>query len=272
MQLNEINLRDPFVLLYGDKYYMYGSRVGIQTGFDVYVSDDLTNWSQPKSVFELSEDFWATKDFWAPEVHLYNGKFYMLASFCSDDALRGTAILVSDTPDGTFTVHSPRITPPDWHCLDGTLYIENNVPYMVFCHEWIQIHNGEILAVELSEDLKNAVGEPFLLWKAGDAEWICPISKTDGTDNYVTDGPFLYHSDDGKLKCLWSSFSNEQYVLATSTSENGSILGKWHIDTELLYSKDGGHGMIFKTKEDINMISIHSPNIAFEERPKFLKI
>ncbi len=51
---------------YGDKYYMYGSRVGTpdpavqfswgeQTGFDVYISTDLENWSEAKSVFKKQE-------------------------------------------------------------------------------------------------------------------------------------------------------------------------------------------------------------------------
>ena len=90
MKLNEINIRDPFILTFNKKYYMYGSRVtnpnekfgwGLQTGFDVYESVDLENWINPKSVFEMTDDFWATRDAWAPEVHIYNNKFYMLNKY-----------------------------------------------------------------------------------------------------------------------------------------------------------------------------------------------
>lgn len=200
---------------------------------------------------------------------MYKGRFYMLASFKADDMCRGTGILVSDAPDGKFTVHSERITPPQWECLDGTLYIENDVPYMVFCREWLQVNNGEIYAVKLSEDLSKTDGEPFLLWRAGDASWVSPLDN-EGT-KFVTDGPFLYKTKDGKLKSLWSSFSNNEYVLATSTSENGSITGKWRVDEKLLYERDGGHGMIFRTKEGINMVAIHAPNTSFDERPRFLE-
>lgn len=270
MRLTEINIRDPFIMLYEEKYYMYGTRVGTQTGFDVYVSDDLENWSNPKSVFEAYEGFWGTTDFWAPEVHHYKGRFYMLASFKADYVCRGTGILVSDTPDGKFTVHSERITPAHWECLDGTLHVEHEIPYMVFCKEWVQIHNGEIYGVKLSKDLRRVDGEPFLLWRAGDASWVSPLDKEG--KNFVTDGPFLYKTEDGKLKSLWSSFSNGEYVLATATSKNGTINGKWRIDDELIYKRDGGHGMIFKTKEGKQMISLHSPNTAFDERPKFFEL
>lgn len=269
MKTSEINIRDPFILLYKDKYYMYGSRPSGQYGFEVYISDDLENWSEPKTVFKPTEGFWGTKDFWAPEVHLYNNKFYMLASFKADGVCRGTSILVSDSPDGMFTVHAPRITPKDWECLDGTLYVENKTPYMIFCHEWIQIHNGEIWAVRLSDDLKEAIDEPFMLWKAGDANWISSVTKEPG--NYVTDGPFLYKTKENVLKCLWSSFSNGEYALATATSTDG-INGTWSIDENLLYEKDGGHGMIFKTKEGKSLIVIHSPNQALQERPKFIEL
>lgn len=178
---------------------------------------------------------------------MYKGRFYMFASFKADNMCRGTDILVSDAPDGKFTVHGERITPKQWECLDGTLYIENDVTYMVFCREWLQVNNGEVYAVRLSEDLSKPEEEPFLLWRAGDASWVSSLDK-EGT-KFVTDGPFLYRTKDGKLKSLWSSFSKGEYVLAASTSETGSITGKWHIDEKLLYERDGGHGMIFRTKE-----------------------
>lgn len=87
MKLSDINLRDPFILPYEGVYYMYGSRCWHrpQLGFDVYTSTDLENWSEPKSIFEVTSDFWGTRDGWAPEVHYYNGKFYLFASFTSED-------------------------------------------------------------------------------------------------------------------------------------------------------------------------------------------
>lgn len=85
MKLNEIHIRDPFILKADDKYYMYGTRGkgawDVCAGFDVYISTDLVNWSEPISVFEKSENFWATRQFWAPEVHKYNGKYYSLLLF-----------------------------------------------------------------------------------------------------------------------------------------------------------------------------------------------
>ena len=277
MKFNDINVRDPYILTHGGKYYLYGTRA-IHTwtqeikdgyGFDVYVSIDMENWEGPISIFENSEAFWGDFQFWAPEVHKYEGKFYMFATFANRNYFRGTAILVSDAPDGQFKEHSiGAVTPKDWDSLDGTFYLENGTPYMVFCHEWCQIKNGEVCAIQLSKDLKEAVGEPFTLFRATDA---LPSIKTIGNDCYVTDGPFLVNLD-GELICLWSSFGELGYVEAIARSSNGKINGKWEIDKELLFEKDGGHGMIFEDLNgDFNFV-YHSPNETPFERPCVAKI
>lgn len=278
MKRSEINIRDPFILTHNGKYYMYGTRavntwdrVPIYTqGFDVYISTDLENWSDPKPIFEYYDTFWGETQFWAPEVHKYNGKFYMLASFTADGHHRGTAIFECDTPDGTFKEHTNgAITPKDWECLDGTLYVENDTPYIVFCHEWTQIKNGEVCALELTKDLKKSVGAPIKLWSAGDAPWADDIR---GNGSYVTDGPYLIRKKNGELICIWSSFSKGEYVEAISRSDNGSIKGKWSIDEKLLYEKNGGHGMIFTDLNGKINFVYHSPNETPNERPFYLPI
>lgn len=278
MKLNDINIRDPYILNYNGAYYMYGTRDTQWTsgatvhdfGFDVYVSSDLEEWTGPKSVFEYYDGFWGINDFWAPEVHLYNGKFYMFATFRRENGLRGTGVLVSDTPDGQFVPNSDgNLTPDDWHSLDGTLYVEEGKPYMVFCHEWLQIGAGTVCAVELTSDLKNTVGDPFLLWSCEDAVWKCDLR---GDGSYVTDGPFLLKKGN-ELISIWSSFTfGKKYCEAIARSDNGSLFGKWSIDDNLMLKNDGGHGMIFKDNDGNYNFVYHSPNTRFLERPTIKKI
>lgn len=264
MNLKDINLRDPYILPFDGKYYMYGTRGFNYTGFDVYVSEDLDNWSEAQSVFEGDENFWANKEFWAPEVHFYNGKFMMFASFNSDKYRRGTQVLVSESPLGPFKEHSNgAVTPKDWECLDGTLYIDDNKPYMVFCHEWTQIKNGAVCYVRLSDDLKETVSEPKVLWKAKDAYCFDSFSKEEG---YITDGPFMVNID-GELICIWSTICNGSYMELVSRSDNGKLDGNWSVDKTALFENDGGHGMIFKTFDNEHKFIYHSPNTWKEERP-----
>ena len=271
MKNREINIRDPFVLVYNDKYYMYGTRAdnfGQKTGgFDVYIGTDLENWSEPKEVFNSEKHGMNTWVNWAPEVHFYNGAFYLLATFTKSNGLRGTYILKSDTPDGEFVPHSDgAVTPWEWECLDGTLHFEKGKIYCVFCHEHTQILDGTVCYVELSSDLTRAVTEPTELFAASS------FLKCEATekDHCVTDGPFLYRKKDGKLLMIWST-CDDGYKQCVAQSDNGSVCGKWsHLPT--LFDDDGGHGMIFKDLKGNLKLTLHCPNISLQERPVFFDI
>lgn len=278
MKLCDIHIRDPYILLDGGKYYLYGTRYDGECGTfpqeadgtDVYISDDLINFSDPIPVFRKDENYWGTHHFWAPEVHKFGGKFYMFVTVASKTRNRGVQILVSDTPDGTFMpVINDAVTPSEWECLDGTLYVEDGIPYMVFCHEWSQIGDGEMCLIELSEDLSRAVSEPATLFKASDPSWTTGF--TERMDKYVTDGPFLYTNSQGRLLMIWSSIADGKYVEAVSYSESG-IKGPWKHYDELLYKEDGGHGMLFESKDGQLMFTMHYPNTNDLERPVIVKV
>lgn len=216
MKCTEINIRDPFVLVHEGKYYLYGTRGAgcwsCELGFDVYVSEDLENWSDPQVCFENDGTFWADRNYWAPEVHVWQGAFYMFASFKSPSVCRGTAILKAESPLGPFRPHSDGcVTPRDWECLDGTFYVsKTGKPYMVFCHEWVQVGDGEICAVPLTDDLRAAAGEAVLLFRASEAEWCEELQESTGAKGYVTDGPFFWRTQDGTLLCLVGQLLGKQ--------------------------------------------------------------
>jgi hypothetical protein len=190
---------------------------------------------------------------------------------------RGTQVLVSDSPLGPFKpFHNRAHTPAQWMALDGTLWIENNQPYMIFCHEWIQLGNGTIELVPLKNDLSDVKGNPVTLFKAGDAPWVKDIGATDEKgvvyESLVTDGPFLFKSKNGKLWMIWSSFTGKDYAVGMAESVSGKITGPWKHFTSPLYSKDGGHAMIFKTFDGRLILSLHKPNKNPEERAQFLEL
>ena len=266
MRLSEIYIRDPYILPYNGTYYMYGKTIENETGFWVYKSKDLEEWSKPEKVFTPPMDFWADRDFWAPEVHQYKGKFYMFASFKAENRCRATQILVSDAPDEQFVPLTDRpITPTEWECLDGTLYVDKKgKPHMIFCHEWTQIGDGTICEIELSDDLKTKVSEPRMLWKASDHKDV--VDAVAGIESKVTDGPFLYRLVNGELICIWSSFNKNGYMELVSRSDNGDIDGNWIIDEHPLSAQCGGHGIIFNTFDGKAMFVMHCPNEHPDER------
>ena len=269
MKLQDINIRDPYIMVEGGKYYLYGTRGpecwGKGYGLDVYISEDMENWSEPVEVFTKTDDFWADRNFWAPEVHKYLDSYYMFVTFKSEDRCRGVQILKAEVPTGPFCVHSDGpVTPGGWECLDGTLYIENGTPYMIFCHEWLQVNNGEMCAIELSKDLRRPIGEPILLFRAKDVKGIESVNHADG---YVTDGPFMHKTENGKLIMIWSSYGQDGYCEILSYAKDGTLLGGWHHDERMLFDKDGGHGMIFRDRSGKLRFTLHMPNTSLDERP-----
>ena len=272
MLRSEINIRDPYVALLDGKYYLYGTTGancwdGAAEGFDAYVSDDLEHFDGPYPIFRPEPDFWADRNFWAPELHVYKGAYYLFASFKADGVCRGTPILRAESPLGPFRPWSDGpVTPRDWESLDGTLYVENGKPYIVFCHEWVQIQDGTMAVLPLTEDLRAPAGDPVTLFRASDAPWNDHDQPT-----HVTDGPFLYTTSNGELLMLWSTFCKQGYAIGYAQSEGG-ILGPWKQLEQPIFDRDGGHGMLFTDKNGQLLLSIHAPNDSPNERPIFLPV
>ena len=270
IKTNIRGVRDPFVITVGDTYYLYGSDVS--KGWDscvwaCYKSKSLDGkWEKTAENVYVAPPS-ATKQFWAPEVHKYKGKFYMLASYYSDvTGHRGCSVLRADSPDGPFVeISGGQITPRDWDAIDGTLYVDSDgAPWLVFVHEWTSTEDkvGRMALARLSDDLSSFVSEPKELFRADAPSW---------TNSGCTDGPFIYKTRDGQLLMLWSNFIRKTYCVGIARSRDGRIDGEWTQDDKLLFSeeisgnKDGGHGMIFKDLSGKMFLSIHSPNIATAE-------
>lgn len=270
MKCSDINIRDPFVLYEDGIYYMYGTRAASfgknVGGFDVYVSRDLEDWSEPIECFNSDAHGMNVCVNWAPEVHKYRGAYYMLATFTrAESGLRATFILKADSPLGPFAPHSKgEVTPAEWECLDGTLYVEDGKPYLIFCHEHTQIIDGSICYLPLKEDLTAASGDPTLLFHASEPSWVS--EKKDGV-HYVTDGPFMYRSTGGRLFMIWSTFIGGKYAECLVEFEGGRLGTEFKHLTPLM-TDDGGHGMIFKA-EGKTYLTLHSPNSSGKERPCF---
>jgi len=270
MKNQDINIRDPFVLYENGTYYLYGTRAknfGMKVGgVDVYLSENLENWSEPAACLD-SEVYGLNRGAnWAPEVHKYNGAYYMFITFTRENGLRGTYILKADSPLGPFAPHSNGVvTPEAWECLDGTLYISTEGRcYLVFCHEHTQIIDGTICYVQLSDDLTHAVGEVTELFHASSPEWADRLPEG---SHYVTDGPYMFRTKEGQLLMLWSTFVKGKYAECIVQFHTPDLSTDFEHLVPLM-ADDGGHGMIFKKDNEL-ILTFHTPNISGHEHPAF---
>ena len=290
--LDDINIRDPYIMPVEKEgvYYMYASSGVTENGKHyggvvAYKSRDLKTWEGPVRVFDVPRDNYLTGNVWAPEVHKYKGKYYLFATLNSDVRWKGpkpghpaynhraTQIFWSKSPEGPFLPFEGKTphTPLDEMCLDGTLWVENGTPYMVYCHEWVEALDGEMDLVELEKDLSAPIGAPQRLFCASAAEWSTGGGK-EGNKTYVTDGCFLYRSKTGKLLMMWSSFKDGVYAVGLAESDTGKIIGPWRQQKEPIFI-NGGHSMLFTDFEGRLCLVLHSPNSpGGKERAKIFEV
>lgn len=289
VRLADVRMRDANVLAdtTTQTYTIVASARG--AAVRAYTSRDLEQWEGPHIVYRTPEEMWGTdveiRGIWAPELHEYNGKYYLFLTFDSSTELdeqwtgwfewlprvrRASQVLVSDSPLGPFEPFSNEPTlPAEMMTLDGTLWVEDGVPYMVYCLEWVQIVDGAISMIRLAPDLSRTVGEATVLFRGSEAPW-AQRSPTHGS--WVTDGPWLHRSNSGKLFMLWSSFSETGYTVGLAVSESGKLAGPWVQQPEPVYRDDGGHPMLFRTFEGQLMMSLHSPNSGPNQRIHFFEM
>ena len=286
--LPDVRIRDPYILPdpATRTYYLVTSRTWLgprSHGVDVYTGPDLQDWSGPQPVFEVQPGFWGSEAVWAPEMHAYRGRYYLFVTFTGKEELgeqrpnwsklvrRGTQVLVADSPFGPFRPFQNRAhTPADWMALDGTLWIEDDKPYMVYCHEWIQVEDGTMEMVRLSGDLSDIEGESVTLFHASEAPWGTGLRNR--ANAYVTDGPFLYRTKADRLLMIWSSFGAGGYTTGIAYSETSKLRGPWRQQVTPLFAADGGHSMVFRCFDGTLMLALHQPNRGPDERAILLPL
>ncbi len=264
MLLKELPLRDICVLPdpVSKQYFMIGPirHPGIPTSMDIlcFKSADLLNWEFCSLALKNRTDF-DYDQCWAPEIHSYNGSYYFFGTLRLDrpGEMRGCYILKSDRPEGPYRRHSGLITPKEWECIDGTLYVdEDGTPYMVYVREWIRCpeKNGQMYAVALKKDLSGPED-------GADHVYLFSARDSKAVDFGVTDGPWLYRAADGSLVMIWSNSVHGEYGILKAVSATGSVSGPWIHDEKALWAEDdGGHAMIFRDFDGNTRIAFHIHN------------
>ncbi len=289
--LDELNMSDPYILADEETktYYLTSS------GGCIYKSKDLKNWTGPYGAYDVRGTWMEGINFVAAaEIHKVNGKYYYAASFGNRKELvdviprrynvyrHQTMVLESDKPDGPFKLKNPDpnydYLPHSWDIIDGTIWYENNVPYFVFSHEWMQTVDGTMEYVKLSPDLSKTISDPIVLFRASEAPWALEMvgngEMTFGLKlpGWVTDGPELFRTKTGKLGMLWASWGAGRYLQGVCYSESGTIDGPWIQEDKPLIGDNTGHGMMFTTFEGKRLLVIHHAEGDGPRKPRLYEI
>ncbi len=276
MKRDEIHIRDPFVFAENGKYYLLGTTGGDpwERGSDLvlYVSEDLEQFEK-KCVLVTDDSLSSYQNIWAPELHKYRDKYYLIVSAYRADLGRGSIILVSDALDENFKrLTGEYITPKGWGCLDATLFVYRNKPYLCFSNEWTTpvSHDGDgsLFIAEMKEDLTALIGQPQKIISGKQSGIAVEIGEGQ-IKGYVAEGPWLY-GENGKIVLLWSTIGKNGYMVVRSISANG-VFGEYIFD-KILFDRDGGHCMCFTDFKGERVLALHQPNVSPEERMRLFSL
>jgi len=268
--LDSIRLSDPCIL--ADQktamYYMTG------TGGMLWKSKDLKLWDGPFQVAKTDPQSWMGPHpmIWAAELHEYKGRYYYFATFTNHDVKidtvkgniierRASHILVSDQPDGPYVpMQDATYLPANKPTLDGTFWVDKDGKlYMIYCHEWLQNWDGTIEKIELKPDLSGSIGTGTLLFRASSSPWSREKDENGNVrPNKVTDGPYVFRTQTGRLGIIWTSWVYSVYTQGVAYSSSGTLDGPWIQEKEPITPPNFGHGMLFRTLQGKLLMAIHS--------------
>lgn len=290
---DSLQTSDPFI--FADRetqmYYL------VCSGGTMWKSRNLSEWTGPYAFLEVDTLSWIGKNpwIWAPQLHQYKDKYYCFVTFTNPELIvdtvpdrykvqrRATKILVSEKVDGPYRpLTEQEYFPKKWSVNDGTLWVENETPYMVFGHGWMQTVDGQINFVQLSSDLSQTVGEFSRMFQASEASWSRDMQEigelTFGMmlDGHAADGPFLFRTGTGKLGMLWSGWGEKRCAQGVAYSQSGSLSGPWLQVKEPLVADNSGHAMLFHTFDGKQLMLLHHQSLDMRNpgprRPLLLEV
>ncbi|KGE15083.1 glycoside hydrolase family 43 protein [Sphingobacterium deserti] len=252
----DIPLGDPYILFDkpSDQYYLYGTG-GTENGFVVYSSKDLSSWTKQGVIYSSKQaTAWGTKDFWAPEVYAYNGKYYLFYSAHWKDNPTNElenyriGVAVSDKPTGPFNdMTGNPLFDPGYPIIDANVYFaEDGKRYLYYsrcCYKhpvqseiakWAkdkgmynEIEESWVYGVELAADFSGVIGEPKLLLRPPvkkddqQAEWESRSVTSGEVNRRWTEGSYLFkHNDLYYMMYSANHFAGENYAVGYATAKD----------------------------------------------------
>jgi len=195
---------DPELHHFEGRYYIYptfSAAYEVQTFFEVFSSDDLTNWTNEGRILDFKDVPWSTnRAAWAPSITVRNGYYYFYFS-AGDGA--GIGVAFSDSPTGPFkdALGVPLIK--EYHHgaqpIDAHAFIDDDGKAYLYYGGW-----KHAVVVELGEDMISTVGEFHEI-----------------TPELYVEGPFMVKRN-GEYYFMWSegSWGDASYSVAYARSDS----------------------------------------------------
>lgn len=238
-QQTDISVHDPVMIRQGDTFYLFCTGYGIS----VWSSKDMKSWKQEESVFGRNIPEWTNEvvpgfrgHIWAPDIHLYDGKYYLYYSVSAFAKNTSAIGLVTNTtlnpkdPNYKWVDHGPVVrSVPNrdfWNAIDPNLITdEQGYPWLNFGSFW-----GGIKMVKLVPN-RDKVAQPeewLTLAKRTRSDSLLDTNPGDG----AIEAPFIFKKDSMYYLfvswdyCCRGENSTYKVVVGRSESLQGPYLDK----------------------------------------------
>jgi arabinan endo-1,5-alpha-L-arabinosidase len=219
------NSPDPGVILHDSLYYVVttSNLDSERDAFPMHVSSDLVNWKYNGHMFPniTYKPKWASDDFWAPEIHINNGKFRLYYTARDRESqILCIGVAVSDNIAGPYVdIGLPLIKNMSVGSIDATVYHhDENTHFLIWKDDgndprwklptWIWMQ-------QLSPDGLSVIGRKYPL-----------IRNTLSWEGDLVEGPWMiYHNSTYFLFYSANNYCNDQYTLGVARSK--SLIGPY---------------------------------------------
>ncbi len=241
-------ITDPHIKLFNNRYYLYASHdtapgLGdyVMESWEIFSSPDLVDWTHERTL--RAEDTYIGKfcdKLFAVDCAEYGGKYYLYFS----EYVHSIGVLVSDTPTGPWTdpLGKPLVKAwdvPFHRVYDPAIYIEQEVPYLLFGHCTIYIVRLKENMIEWDETPRPLHLLPCGHEGCGVLSEDKPFLHKRNGIYYLSQGGYYSMSDTlyGPYSCKGSFFFPEnfpeshQYEAGIARDRHGSffeVRGQWY--------------------------------------------
>jgi len=199
----KLDTADPGVLAWEGRYYMVNtSNTAL---FQIFVSDDLVNWQTTNtSIYPSGVHPWATKNFWAPELHrTANGFAFYYSAF--DGTANRIGVATASNILGPYTDLGHPLIAATYASIDVNFFRDDDGKQYLFWKE--DEGNTRIFGQEISADGTVLTGTPVVLMQKS-----LPWEETAGIE-----GPWLMKKN-GQYYMFYSGafFGSEAYSVGVA--------------------------------------------------------
>ena len=235
VESDRLPIADPYVMLYNNKYYAYGTGgTTAGEGFACFSSDDLKNWKREGQALSAADSYgeWG---FWAPEVYYIKSKkkFYMFYS-----VEEHICVATSTSPEGPFIQREKKPIVADEKGIDTSFFIDDDgTPYLYY----VRFTGGNVIWVaEMNDDLTSIKKETLTKCISATEPW----EKKQGT---IAEGPSLLKKGN-TYYLIYSANHYESKDYAVGYATASSPKGPW--------TKYSGNPILRRDKEAAKSVGL----------------